>query len=89
MKTTVGTKVDDELLERLKRVATVDRRTVSNVLELCILRGLPELEEDLERRQLLARTSTAAPESSPKPPQEAAARVLRAAIQRSKGARGS
>ena len=57
MKATVGTKIDPELAERLRRVAAVDRRTVSNVLELCVLKGLPLLEEDLERRALIDRTS--------------------------------
>jgi hypothetical protein len=81
---TVATRLDPETVERLERVAQVDRRSVAQVMAMLIEQGLPGWEEELDARtrgftpSAPATTETAGP--------QAAARLVRAAVRRAKSA---
>lgn len=47
MKRVAGVRVDDDIYNRLEALAAEDRRSVSNVIELCIVRHLPEMEREV------------------------------------------
>jgi hypothetical protein len=38
----------EEFMQRLVKVAQASRRPVSNVIELCVERGLPDFEREIE-----------------------------------------
>ena len=46
-KRTAAVWMDQELYERIQRLATVDRRSVSEIILMAVERGLPALEEEL------------------------------------------
>lgn len=46
-KQNVGARVAPGIFKRIQRVAAVDRRTSSNVVEILIERGLPEIEREV------------------------------------------
>ena len=46
-KRSIGTRVDAEVYKRLEDLAAVDRRSVANILDLLIERGLPDLETEI------------------------------------------
>lgn len=80
---TVATRLDPQTVERLERVAQVDRRSVAQVMAMLIERGLPGWEDEIDAR---ARGFVSPPPSDPIP---AADRVVRSAIRRAKSARGA
>jgi predicted DNA-binding protein len=45
-KKTIGARLPQNLVDRLETIARVDRRSVSQVVEILIERGLNTLEED-------------------------------------------
>lgn len=47
MKRVAGVRIDDDVYSRLEALASEDRRSVSNVIELCIVRHLPEMEREV------------------------------------------
>lgn len=47
MKVPVSTRLETEVVERIERLAKVDRRSVANVLEVLVLRELPRLEGEI------------------------------------------
>lgn len=79
---TVATRLDPSLIERIERVAHIDRRSVAQVMALLIERGLPEWESEIEARQ---RGFTA--NSAATAPQEIASQILKQAVRRAKSAR--
>ncbi len=58
-KKTVGARLPQHLVERLETLAKVDRRSVSQIIEILIERGLPALEEHMEVAALLQEKPTA------------------------------
>jgi len=40
-------KLEPELIKRLERLGKVDRRSVSNLIELCVVAHLPKLEAEI------------------------------------------
>ena len=56
MNVPVSTRLEEEVLQRIEQIAQKDRRSIANVIEICILKYLPQLEreimgEDFARRQ--------------------------------------
>jgi predicted DNA-binding protein len=49
-KTSRGVRLNDETIKRLERIAQIDRRSLSNVIEMCIEEYLPTLEVQLENK---------------------------------------
>lgn len=47
MKRVAGVRIDDDIYNRLEALASEDRRSVSNVIEMCIVRHLPEMEREV------------------------------------------
>jgi len=47
-----GTSLEQALYERVSRVATVDRRSIAEVIAAAVAAGLPLLEEELSRPKL-------------------------------------
>lgn len=47
MKVAASTRLDEELMKRAEKIAKRDNRSVANVIELCVLRHLPELEREI------------------------------------------
>ena len=43
-----STRIEADLMKRLELVARIDRRTVSQMIEMCVERALPELEEEMQ-----------------------------------------
>lgn len=56
-----GTSLEDALLQRIKLIARVDRRSVSDVVAWCVELGLPRLEEELHDRAGKLKEITSAP----------------------------
>lgn len=52
-KKTVGARLPQTLVDRLETIARVDRRSVSQVIEILIERGLSTLEEANETQNLI------------------------------------
>lgn len=48
-KRTAGTRINEEIYKRLEKVAKVDRRTIANVIEICVEEYLPKLEAEILR----------------------------------------
>lgn len=69
-KRTAALWLESELYERLQRIATVDRRSMSQVIAMAIGHGLPALEEELSHKL----------ESGTKPPTPVATPVEQAAL---------
>lgn len=44
---TVSTSVEEDVLKRAEEFSKRNNLTLSNVIELCVLRGLPELEAEI------------------------------------------
>lgn len=66
-KNQTGTSLEDDLLKRIKLIAQVDRRSVSDVVAWCVELGLPRLEEQLhERADKLKEIAGPPPVESPK-----------------------
>lgn len=57
-KKTVGARLPKPLVERLETIARVDRRSVSQVIEILLERGLSTLEEANETQNLLKEPDT-------------------------------
>jgi len=45
-----STNLTEEIWDRVTRVAKVDRRSISEVLEICVELGLPEMERDVQHK---------------------------------------
>jgi hypothetical protein len=77
-KVATGTRVEKQVYDRLERLAKVDRRSIANIVEICIEKFLPKLEEEiLDRQSSVYREEpvpykTAAPVSSGKHPKKVA-----------------
>lgn len=50
-KRAASTRLEAEVMKRLERIAKVDRRTVANVIEICVEEYLPELEAELRTKK--------------------------------------
>lgn len=50
-KRTAGIWIEEADFERLKRIAVVDRRSVSQVMLMALERGLPLIEEEIKQRR--------------------------------------
>jgi hypothetical protein len=59
----VSTSLDEQIFQRVTRVAKVDRRSIAQVIEICVERALVQLEEEIS--DLLKEKS--APSKSSKP----------------------
>lgn len=78
---TVATRLDPATLERLARVAQVDRRSVAQVMAMLIEQGLPAWETEIEARKA---------GFTPTPPLDRptiADRLVRSATKRARSAR--
>jgi hypothetical protein len=60
-----GTSLETAVMDRIQRIATVDRRSVAEVLAWCVELGLPRLEEELRER--FGKLSDAPPLAGPGP----------------------
>jgi hypothetical protein len=49
-KVPISTRVEEALAKRLERVATVDRRTIANIIEICVEEYLPQIESELDAK---------------------------------------
>lgn len=47
MKTAASTRVEESVFKRLERLAQADKRTIANVIEICIEGYLPEFEREV------------------------------------------
>lgn len=63
-KKTIGARLPQNLVDRLETIARVDRRSVSQVVEILIERGLNTIEEDNASAGLLSEPQK--PYGSPK-----------------------
>lgn len=63
---TVATRLSPDVITRLETIAKIDRRSVAQVIAMLIEQGLPTWEEDLERRDLVARTGSGERKSEPR-----------------------
>jgi hypothetical protein len=88
---TVATRLDPEMIDRLEKVARVDRRSVAQVMALLIERGLPAWEDEIEAKARGYTPSADQPIIPPAPSLEkrpsVADKVVRSAIRRAKLAR--
>jgi hypothetical protein len=64
-KVPLSTRVEEQVAKRLERVAAVDRRTLANIVEICVEEYLPQLEAQLEAE--LATKSGRRPTTEPQP----------------------
>lgn len=60
MNVPVSTRLDESIFKRIEQIAEKDHRSIANVIEICILGHLPEMEreimgEDFARKQTKAR----------------------------------
>jgi predicted transcriptional regulator len=53
-KISTGTRLEQEIYERLERIAKVDRRTISNIIEICVAEYLPKLEAEIMPKDAFA-----------------------------------
>lgn len=50
-KKSCGVRLEEEIVKRLETVAKVDRRTLANVIELCVAEYLPQLEAEMLQKK--------------------------------------
>ena len=47
-KTPATTRLSEELMQKVSKAAEASRRPISNVIELCVERALPDFEREIE-----------------------------------------
>jgi predicted DNA-binding protein len=47
-----STSLENDIYERVARLAKVDRRSIAQILEQCVERGLPDIEADVLRGEI-------------------------------------
>ena len=57
----VSTSVEEEIHNRLVRVSEIDKRSISQLVQMCVEKWLPELERELAEKMTIARNKKSAP----------------------------